>query len=230
MEDLPTVGDLNEKENRPPSTHQTRTRSRKNRSIDRESTIILSEYVTETVESVEKQEQRLIIATQTDDKSPIEPVTETTIKIFPAEGSSIDASQQKERDQQQQKQQVVEDSGASPAVTQEKRKWVRRTKVVTLEDVTTPSQTPTDSKANEEGEDDEDDEEEEEDGLSESEDTDGEYGKTSKRLKVVKSVPLFKSTPESELSEYGTFCLPFHSKNSPSWKYCCVLWDSPPVH
>lgn len=202
MEDLPTVGDLNEKENRPPSTHQTRTRSRKNRSIDRESTIILSEYVTETVESVEKQEQRLIIATQTDDKSPIEPVTETTIKIFPAEGSSIDASQQKERDQQQQKQQVVEDSGASPAVTQEKRKWVRRTKVVTLEDVTTPLQTPTDSKANEEGEDDEDDEEEEEDGSSESEDTDGEYGKTSKRLKVVKSVPLFKSTPESELSEY----------------------------
>ncbi|KAG9069669.1 hypothetical protein KI688_008991 [Linnemannia hyalina] len=199
-EDAPTEGDLNEKENRPPTTsHQTRTRSRKSRSIDRESTIIPLGDVTETAESVEKQEPRLILATQTDNKPSIEPVTETTIKILPAEVSSIDASRQKERGQQQQKQHVSEDSGVSPAVTQEKRKWARRTKVVKLEDVTSPVPTPMDSRASEEGE---SDEEEEENEPSDSEDSDGEYGKTSKRLKVEKSVPLFKSTPESELSEY----------------------------
>ena len=216
VENAPIEGDLNEKENKPPTTsYQTRTRSRKSRSIDKECTIILSGDVTETVESVEKQEPILILAIQTDNKPLIEPVTEATIKILPAAASSIDASQQKERDQQQ-KQQVAEDSAASPAVTQEKRKWARRTKVVKLEDVASPVPTPKDRTANEEGEDDEDDEEEEEeeDRSSDSEDSDGEYGKASKRRKVEKSVPLFKSTPDSELSEYGTLCLPFHSKNS----------------
>lgn len=158
----------------------------------------------------------MILATQNDDKLSIEPVTETTITILPAEVSSTDASRQREQDKQQQTQQVAEDSGASPAGTQKKRKWARRTKVMKLEDVTSPVPTPKDSKANEEGEEDEDDEEEDENRSSDSEGSDGEYGNTSKRLKVEKSVPLFKSTPESELSEYGMLCLPFHSKNLPS--------------
>ncbi|KAF8940906.1 hypothetical protein BGZ47_007568 [Haplosporangium gracile] len=193
VEDALIGGALSEKENRPPITsQQTRNSRSKSKNIDRESTSIISEDITETVKSGEKLELGLILITQIDNQPSIEPVTETTITTIPAEGLLIYASQGKEQDQQQQQQQVVEDSSASPAVFQKKHKWARRTKVVELDDETTIVPT---SMANEE-------DDEENNTSSDGDDSDGEYGKTRKRTKVEKSIPLFKRTPESELSEY----------------------------
>ncbi|KAG0292207.1 hypothetical protein BGZ97_005662 [Linnemannia gamsii] len=177
--------------------------------MDRKSTSI-SIVITETTDSVENPESGAPLAVQVDDQTSVEPIAESTGTTFSAEGSSTGPSQQKEHDQQQQKQH------ASIAVTQQKRKWARRTKVVKLEEQTATLSTLKSSSADEEEDvEDEDDEAEEgeESTTSDSGDSDGEYGKASKRTKVEKSAPVFKTPAESELSEYGKLYSPFQAKN-----------------
>lgn len=209
-EDALNVRNLNEKENRPPAnTRQTNSSINSNKSMDKKGTSISLAIITETTESVENPESGTLLVSKIDDRSSMESVAETTTTTISAEGSSIAALQEKEQDQQQKKQPI------SLAVTQQKRKWARQTKVVKLEEQAATLLTLKGTRTDEEDEEDdeaEEAEEEEESTSSDSGDSDGEYGKTSKRTKVEKSAPVFKTPPESELSEYGMLYSPFQVK------------------
>ncbi|KAF9909651.1 hypothetical protein EC991_008309 [Linnemannia zychae] len=194
-------GECLKKENNPSAPQDTHNRVNNSSSASK-NTNITSAQDKEATKKEEGSEPRLILATQADARLPIDAdcgsnhaATVTTNRL------NLGASHQKEQEQAQQGD-TTEHTGEPLAVAQWRRKWSRPTKVVKLEEELSAVSMPDSGKADEEDVDGEEADEEGTNTSSSSEDSDGEYGRSSKRTKIEKSVPRFKSQASTELSEY----------------------------
>ncbi|KAG0375412.1 hypothetical protein BGX24_009153 [Mortierella sp. AD032] len=181
-EEVPNGENL-QKENRPPTSHQThsqgidKVRERRNDSSEPTSTL----------------------TTQAGPQLSIEIGCENTLATMPTKDSPLDTSHQKQERVQQKN--AERDTDVPLASPQQKRKWSRRTKVVKLEEDSAVMSMAESGKVKE-GDDEVEETDEEDTTASDSEDSDGEYGKSGKRTKIEKSAPRFKIQAETELSEY----------------------------
>ncbi|KAG0278985.1 hypothetical protein BGZ95_002610 [Linnemannia exigua] len=142
-----------------------------------------------------------ILATQADTQLSIEADCGNTLATtIPTKDSPFDISHQKQQERTQQKH-TEENTDTPIASLQGKRKWSRRTKVVKLEEDSAVALMAVSGKV-EEGGDEVEETDEESNTASNSEDSDEDYGKSSKRTKIEKPVPRFKSQGDTELSEY----------------------------